>query len=365
MRYPVSVTDLGHREKEAVLSALDRNWITQGQEVASFERSLANFLDVPPSMMSACSSGTAALHLALVSLGIGPGDEVLVPDLTYVATYNAVLYTGAKPVLVDIHEDDWNIDLRDAGNLVTPRTRAILPVHLYGVPCDMTGVLRFARENNLFVIEDAAEALGATWEGHPCGTIGDAGVFSFYGNKLITCGEGGAVFSAFQSDRVRLLRGQGQDPRRRFWHLEMGFNYRMSDLHAAVGNAQLASIGRKRLRRELVWNTYWERLSTTKEGPLTLQSWKCHDNTRIAPWLFTGLLPRRVSRGKVMDRLEEMGVETRPTFVPLHQLPYIREANRFPVATDVGERGISLPTSSTMAPMDAADISMYLLEALS
>lgn len=330
--YPVSKPCLGTAEREFVSSVMNSGWLTQGRRVEQFEKELASYLGV--NHVVCCSSGTTALHLALAAFGIGPGHEVLVPDLTFVATANAVSYTGAKVVLVDVDPHTWTINVDDAMRKVTSKTRAIIPVHLYGVACDMVSIRSFATNHNLLIIEDAAEAFGGRYYGEPCGSIGDAGVFSFYANKILTTGEGGAVVTNNSGlvGRLRLLRGQAQVPRQRYFHSEVGFNYRMTELQAAVGLGQMTHLDTMLRRRSEVCRRYRERLVHLA----TSQS------EESAPWLFTCLVS---SRDLLMQVLSSQGIETRPTFVPLHRLPMYQGVDPdFPVASMLGELGMSLPT---------------------
>lgn len=334
MMTPVSQPSITEREWELVREVMDSGWITQGPMVARFEQLLARWLNV--SHVVACASGTAALHLALVALGIEPGDEVLIPDLTYVATANAVRYAGATPVLVDVDPWTWGIDCTNA--TVTPRTKAILPVHLYGVPCNMRAVWNLAWMNRLLVVEDAAEALGAVWDGQPCGTLGDVGAFSFYANKIITTGEGGAAVTASGelAERLRHLRGQAQPTPGVFYHDEVGFNYRMTDLHAALGVAQMERFPDLVAARRGVVDAYFEHIQSCPSPVYGGSS---------APWLFTFQLPRHVDVASFRARLRDAGVETRPAFTPLHRMPmYQGDESAFPVASSIADHGVSLPT---------------------
>jgi perosamine synthetase len=300
--------------------------------VERFECEFAKFLNVPH--VVAVANGTVALHLALHALDIGRGDEVLVPDLTYVATANAVAYTGATPVLVDVDLQTWNIDLRLARGKITERTRAILPVHLYGIPCDMAAVRDLANDYSLAVVEDAAEGLGGQYGCHSLGTLGDAGCFSFYGNKVVTTGEGGAVVTTNRdlAAFLRHYRGQAMTSIR-YFHDAIGFNYRLTDLQAAIGLAQLQRVQDLLEKRRRVIQRYRTVLGMPHPDP----TW--------APWLFTFLLPADVDRTRLADFLGCAGIETRPTFVPLHQMPMYRGLDQhFPHACVIGDRGISLPT---------------------
>lgn len=240
---PVANPSLDGNERAYVLDCLESGWISsQGGYLRKFEAALAEFLGVEHAL--AVSNGTVALHLALVTLGIGPGDEVIVPDLTFAASASAVIHAGATPVLVDVESTSWTLDLDKAASAIGPRTRAIMPVHLYGQPADMDGVKALADRHGLLVIEDAAEALGSTWKGRRVGTFGDASTFSFFANKIVTTGEGGmAVFAdPAKAERARRLRDHGMNPEKRYWHDEIGFNYRMTNMQAAIGVAQMERI---------------------------------------------------------------------------------------------------------------------------
>lgn len=341
--YPVSRPFIGSVERAHVAECVSSSFLTQGPLVAQFEREFAEFLAPPVAELGfgvvACSSGTAAVHLALLALGVKPGDEVLVPNLTFVATANAVAYIGAVPVLVDVEADSWNIDLADAERKITSRTTAIVPVHLYGRPCDMDAVMRLAARHRLWVVEDAAQGLGGRAEGgRPLGTIGHAGTFSFYANKIITTVEGGAVVSRHPDvlERVRLLRGQGQGARR-YFHEVVGFNYRMSDLHASVGIAQLAQIRSFLAERREIFTQYRCYLNRIAPQPAAVEG--------EAPWLFTLRLPEGVSPTQVASELLVREIETRPVFVPIHRLPPYSGGNgSFPYADRAAACGISLPT---------------------
>lgn len=347
-QYHVSESVIGREERKSVDHVLASNWLTQGETVAQFERDFAAYLRVRHAVM--CSTGTAALHLALAACGIGPGDEVLVPDLTYVATANAVAYTGAVPILVDIESSSWNISLKSAESKITQRTRAIIPVHLYGVPCDMKRIDAFAGEHRLLVIEDAAEALGAKYESRACGTHGNCGTFSFYANKVMTTGEGGIVVTndKLLADRLRLFRGQGQGAIR-YRHEVLGFNYRATEVQAAIGCAQLRKLPQFLAQRQIVQDTYTNELFEVRD----VLSWQAFpEHGAKAPWMFTV----RVYKGdaqQLMQDLQAQGVETRPSFVPLHQLPMYAQPNtKFVNSTFLSPQLISLPTHPKLTEQD-------------
>jgi perosamine synthetase len=303
----------------------------------------------------AVTNGTAALHLALAALGIGPGDEVILPDLTYVATANAVRYTGATPVLVDVDARTWTLDPALAERAVTRRTRAIVAVHLYGNPADLDALGAVAARHGLFLVEDAAEGLGATWRGRAVGTIGDVGCFSFFGNKLITTGEGGMVVArtARLGRRLRRLRDHAMSRTRRYFHAELGFNYRMTALQAAVGLGQVERIGgfvEKRARIARWYRTHLREIAGWCE-PEALPG------AEPVNWLYTVRMQRwsRRTRDRCIARLRERGIDSRPLFVPMSGLPMYRQAGRSAAAA-LSAAGISLPTHTAMEEADVAQI---------
>lgn len=354
--YPVGRPYITDAACAAVGAVMESGNITQGEVVSKFERRLEKYLNV--NHVVACSSGTSALHLALVALGIGPGDEVLVPDVTFVATANAVRYVGAIPVPCDIDPHTWNISLEDAVQRVTRNTKAIIPVHLYGVPCNMDMMKIFAANIGLFIIEDAAEGFGGTWNGHMLGTLGHCGTFSFYGNKIVTTAEGGCVAtnSLETANRVRFFRGQAQSPLQRYRHLDIGFNYRMTELSAAIGISQLDALPYMLEERERVMLAYKSELGDV----LSIT-----DQSGTAPWLFTGLLPEGSTVVGMKMTLAHHNIETRPIFQPLHSMPmYTGYDFEYPVATFVSAHGISLPTYVGLTSADVAFISQKVREAL-
>jgi perosamine synthetase len=353
-RFPVAEPLLDGNEEEYVLDCIRSGWISsQGHFVSRFERAVAEFHQVPHAL--AVSNGTAALHLALVSLGIGPGDEVIVPDLTFAATASAVIHSGAVPVFVDVEPETWMLDVAAARRAVTSRTRAVVPVHLYGHPCDMTALAELARERELIVVEDAAEALGARAGGRLTGTFGDAACFSFFGNKAVTTGEGGMLL--FRDDeafeRATMLRDHGSDPHRRYWHLEAGFNYRLTNLQAAVGAAQMERIETILDRKRVLAARYDEQLADIPgiERPRSA-AW-----AEPVCWLYTIRVTEEavLMRDELAERLLLNGIETRPVFHPLHAMPPFRQfagSGTFAVAVAAAATGLSLPSAVTMTSTD-------------
>lgn len=354
---------LGREEARLVMQALRSGWISSaGPLVPEFEDRFAFLCGVRHAI--AVSSGTAALHVTLHALGIGPGDEVLVPTLTFVATANAVRYTGATPVFVDSEWETWGMDPEDAERKITGRTRALIPVHLYGHPARMPAILELAKRRGLLVVEDASEAHFASVNGRYVGALGAAGVFSFFGNKAVTTGEGGMVVTddSALAERVRYLIGQAMSPQRRYWHGELGFNYRMTNLQAAVGLAQLSRLEEilRRKRRIAMW--YRHVLDTAPDlvMPPELPGY------RNIYWLFSFLMmPQIESSARVAQRLASRGVDTRPFFVPIHSLPpYAGDWGPFPVAASLARRGLSLPSGPRLNHATVTHVAQEVLEAL-
>jgi perosamine synthetase len=287
-------------------------------------------------------------------MGIKPGDEVIVPSFTYIATANAVKYCGATPVFVDCLPDTWNIDPKDVEAKITSKTKCIIPVHVYGNPCDMDAIMDIAKRHNLYVLEDAAECHGAEYKGKKAGTIGDVGTFSFFGNKIITTGEGGMIVTnndAF-SEHMSILKGQGMDPNRRYWFTEIGYNYRMTNIEAAIGLAQLECIDQHIANRKRVVDVYLRELKDCYDY---IQLQKVTEGGKSVWWMFSILLKENVliSRDDLLEKLAQDGIETRPLFYPMHQMPpYYEENACFPNSDKIAASGINLPTHGNLTEED-------------
>jgi perosamine synthetase len=348
---PVANPSLDGNELSYLVDCLESGWISsQGTYLRKFEAAFADFLGVEHAL--AVCNGTAALHLALVTLGIGPGDEVIVPDLTFAASASAVIHAGATPVLVDVERVSWTIDVDKAAAAVGPRTKAIMPVHLYGQPADMDGVRALADRHGLLVVEDAAEALGSTWKGRKVGSLGDASIFSFFANKIVTTGEGGmAVFAdAAKAERARRLRDHGMSPSRRYWHEEVGFNYRMTNMQAAIGVAQMERIGSFIEGKLRLAERYGRGLAGIP-GVVLPATRKDVLNTYWAYSILLADCPSMDERDRVIARLARLGIGTRPLFYPLHTMPAFRvyAGNRdFSATEHLSARGLSLPSAVTL-----------------
>lgn len=360
-RIPVSRPALIGREKEYVMDCLDSNWISSnGKYISLFETKFAEYLGVKHAL--ACCNGTVALHAALLALGVGPGDEVIVPTLTYVAAANAVTYTGATPVFADSDPDTWNIDPEKLESLITPKTKAIIPVPLYGHPCDMDPIIDVAKKYGLFVVEDAAEALGAQYKGRMCGSIADISTFSFYGNKTITTGEGGMVVTNDDSlaAKVHLLKGQGMNPNRRYWFPVVGYNYRMTNIEAAIGLAQMENIDNFLNKRRLIAQWYNNRLKDISGITLPIEkNYAWHSF-----WMYSILIEGAYgkSRDEVMKMLADQRVETRPFFYPMHIMPVYEDnpSANLRTAETIASKGLNLPTFYELAEDDVEFITEVL-----
>lgn len=341
LRYPVYSPYLNGREKALVIDCLESTWISsKGKYVGQFEDSFGSWLGAQHAIT--VSNGTVALHVALVALGIGPGDEVLVPTLTYIASANAVKYTGADVTFVDSERAYWQIDIEDAERKITSRTKAIMVVHLYGQSADMDAVMALAKKHSLYVIEDCAEAIGTRYGDAHVGTIGDVGCFSFFGNKTITTGEGGMVVTnnAELAGKVRHLRSQGVSSEREYWHDAIGFNYRMTNLCAAIGCAQMESIDDLIAKKLQIAEWYRQGLAG-----LPVQVHSTRARTQHSYWMVSILVDDARERDAFRDALRLDGIETRPLFYPVHQMEmYAAPGQHFPVADDISRRGINLPS---------------------
>ena len=348
IRLPVAEPSLSAKELAYVNECVLTGWVSSaGKFVTRFEESFAAFCGTKYAITA--SSGTTALHLALLALNIGTGDEVIVPTLSFIATANAVTYTGAKPVFVDSEWETWNInpDLIEAA--ITPRTKAIMPVHLYGHPAKMDKILDIAQSYHLAVIEDAAEAHGATYQGKTVGSLGDLGVFSFYGNKIVTTGEGGMVVTDNEelAQKIRILKDHGMSKEQRYWHPVLGYNYRLTNIQAALGLGQMERIDQIIEAKRQIAQRYEEGLSGIRGLTLSPR----HPWAESVFWLYSILVNKDefgLSREQLVTILQEKGIETRPLFIPIHQQPVYHQTvqDNFPVANQLGKIGLSLPSAA-------------------
>ncbi|MET3520651.1 DegT/DnrJ/EryC1/StrS family aminotransferase [Mesorhizobium abyssinicae] len=337
---PVYEPYLGGNISLYVNECLTTGWISsRGAFISRFEKAFAEYVGAPQA--TSVANGTVALHLALDALGIGIGDEVIVPSFTYIASVNTILQTGATPIYVDSLEDTLQVDPQAIRNAITPRTRAVMAVHLYGHPCDMDAISTLCRDHDLLLVEDCAEGFGTRWKGQHVGTFGDVATFSFFGNKTITTGEGGMVLarSADVMDKCRRLKSQGVSPTREYWHDILAYNYRMTNIQAAIGLAQIEIADSLLARKKAIAQSYKQALAGL---PL-----RTHDP--VGPvdhsfWMCSILVDDHVQRDPLRKHLAECQIETRPFFPPAHLMPHCRANVTLPAAESISTRGINLPS---------------------
>ncbi|MFN8489184.1 MAG: DegT/DnrJ/EryC1/StrS family aminotransferase [Caldilineaceae bacterium] len=352
---PIYQPSLGEREEALVLEAVRSGWISsQGKYIVQFEREFADFCGVREGI--AVCNGTIALHLALHALGIKAGDEVIVPALTFVASANAVHYTGATPVFADVDPVTWNIDPASVARLISPRTRAIMPVHIYGHPAPMAAINALAQAHDLWVVEDSAEAHGAAIGAQRTGFFGKMAAFSFMANKIITTGEGGMLTTndSALAARCRMLRDHAMPPDRRYWHPEVGFNYRMINLQAAVGVAQMQRIDEFIARKRQIAQQYNAALAGLPGITLPVE---LPGYTNVY-WMYSVLVDEAypLTRDELIPALRERGIDSRPFFHPLDTLPPYRSATPCPVALRLSQQGINLPSAPSLTDEQVAYI---------
>ncbi|MEW6137426.1 MAG: DegT/DnrJ/EryC1/StrS family aminotransferase [Thermodesulfobacteriota bacterium] len=364
---PVCEPVLDGHEADYVVDCLKTNWISSaGKYIDLFEEKFSSYCGVPYGV--ACSNGTTAIHLALAALGIGPGDEVIIPDFTLIVSANMVILAGAKPVLVDVDPRTWCIDPQLIEEKITPRTKAIMAVHMYGHPCHMDAIMALAKRYNLYVIEDCAEAHGAEVNGKKVGGIGDAGCFSFYGNKILTTGEGGMVVCRDENlaERMKLLRNQGfKQPR--FVHDVVGFNYRLTNIQAAIGLAQTELVEEKVERKRWLAKRYNELLAGQKDVTLPAEEpW-----AKNVYWMYGILIEHSfgVNKDDLMGMLRDKGVDTRSFFCPMSLQPAYRGSDprfpdvsgNYPVSVDLWNRGLYLPSGLGLTESQLEEVVEKLL----
>ena len=334
---------LNGNEYKYLMDAFLSSWISSiGKYITLFEEKFAEYCGVQYGVTT--SNGTTALHLALTALGIGKGDEVIVPDITFAATINAVIYTGALPVIVDIEDDSWCIDPDEIEKAITPNTKAIIPVHIYGQPCDMGRICEIAQEHDLYIIEDCAEAHGAEWNKKKVGSFGIISCFSFFGNKVITTGEGGMCITNNKelNDKMRMMRDHGMSRERKYYHEVVGYNYRMTNMQAAIGVAQLEHIDEILLWRSELEQKYRKVLA---EIPgLQLQKNNLANRKKIA-WLISVLINEN-KRDMILSNLKENNIDARAFFIPLSEMEIYKEYARDCIRSKkISKMGLNLPTT--------------------
>lgn len=340
---------IDNSELEQLKRVIESTFLTENKLTAEFEEGIRNLTGAKYAI--ATSNGTTALYCGLKALGIGFGDEVIVPDLTFVATSNAVIMTGATPIFCDVEKDNLGIDVLKAESLITKKTKAIMPVHLYGQSSDMVKIMEFANRHNLRVIEDAAQSIGVNYKGDHVGLRGDVSAISFYGNKTITCGEGGIILT--NNDEIaqscRRLKNHGRDERGTFVHEHIGFNFSITEMQAAIGIAQLEKLPAIIKRKQEIYDKYAEELKDIPELEITPIDARCQP----VHW-FTSFYTKY--REELAEFLAENGIQTRRFFCPLHLQPCYQDqewhdANKeYPISTKAYETAISLPSAYALKP---------------
>ena len=360
---PVNEPLIAKNARRYITDCLDSGWISSaGKYLDRFEEEFSHFIGVKYS--STCTSGTAALHLAMVGLGIEKDDEVIMPDLTIMSCALAALYVGAKPVFVDVEEKTGNIDPGKIEAKITAKTKAILVVHLYGHPADMDSILAIAKKYKLFVIEDAAEAHGAMYKGRKVGSLGTVGCFSFYANKIITSGEGGMVVTNQKSlyKKIESLKNLAHS-KKRFKHNQIGFNYRMTNLQAALGVAQLEEVDKYLITKKQMAKNYQKLLTNVDFLELPIEE----KYAETVFWMYSVKVKKSagINRDKLRQYLKDNGVDTREFFFPLHDQPILRKMGLstgvFPISDDLSKRGFYLPSGLTITLKQIETISSILL----
>lgn len=350
---PVMEPSLDGNEMNYVSECLRTGWISsQGPFVKKFEEDFAAYCGSSYSL--AVSNGTVALHLALEALGIGEGDEVIVPDLTFAASANAVIHARATPVFVDVEPHTWTMDMKAVEAAITAKTKAIMPVHLYGHPCAMDELKSICDRRKIFMVEDCAEALGSFYKGKHVGTFGDVSTFSFFGNKTVTTGEGGMLI--FKDEevfrRAHQLRDHGMSKKKRYWHDVVGYNYRMTNVQAAIGVAQMEKVHLFVEAKRALAGEYTRMLSAI---PGIDPAPEAKDWAKSSYWLYTCRVSETcaLSRDDLQAALMNSGIETRPVFFPLHQMPpfqkYLKPGQSFPVTEKFSLQGLSFPSSPKLS----------------
>ncbi|WP_334152712.1 DegT/DnrJ/EryC1/StrS family aminotransferase [Agrobacterium pusense] len=352
MSIPVYRPDLTELETRYVNECMSSTWISsKGAFIDRFEEAFETHTGIEHAI--SVSNGTVALHLCMVALGIGPGDEVIVPSLTYIASVNCILQVGATPVYVDSDLATWQMDVSDVEKQISPRTKAIMAVHLYGLPCDMEKISSICHRYNLRLIEDCAEAFGTYFRGRHVGTFGDVATFSFFGNKTITTGEGGMVTTSSSelAEKIFHLKNQGVSKNREYWHDGVAYNYRMTNLAAAIGLAQIQRSADILQRKRQLALFYENKL---RDLPLTFHAEV--DDTIHSFWMCSIMVDALATRENLRNFLRERGIETRPAFFPAHTLPHTYQAVMLPNSKEISERALNLPSFPTITPNERARV---------
>lgn len=365
-RISVLEPDIGTQEISNVLECVASGWISsQGRFIPEFEKVFSQYLGGGHAI--AVANGTVALQLGLSAMGVGYGDEVIVPNFTFGASINAIIHCGATPVLVDVDLETWTLDINELRKSITCHTKAIMPVHIYGQPARMDEIKDIALEYGILIIEDCAESLGAAYKGRRVGLDGDCSCFSFFANKTITTGEGGMVIfkDSKTAEKARILRDHGMNPKKRYWHEYAGFNFRMTNMQAAIGVAQMARIDVFLNRKKLIFQTY-NRLLSHQCNISFLPNNNWSENSY---WLYTIVLKDYGSsaRDRLIVKLANRGIDARPGFYPMHEMNPYRRFGRgtYPVSNYLSANSISLPSSSGLSDREVEHIAGVFLDEIS
>ncbi|MFH1257097.1 MAG: DegT/DnrJ/EryC1/StrS family aminotransferase [Candidatus Diapherotrites archaeon] len=361
---PMAKPDLSGNERKYVEQCMESGWIgfseAKDSFIAKFEKAFADYCGAKYGITT--FNGTCSLSLILQVLGIGKGDEIIVPNTTFAATASVALYAGAKPVLADVDARHWGISIEEVKKKISPKTKAVMPVHLYGHPCEMDELNALAEKHNFFVIEDAAQSHGAEFKGKRTGALGTCSSFSFYGNKLITTGEGGIVLSNDKEfyEKAQIIRNQGQSPQRHYWHETLGNNYRMSNIQAAIGLAQLERIEKFLKKKRQIAKSYIDSLQGAKG--LSFQQempW-----AKSSHWMFNVVFEKGFHKTKeqAIKQLEANAIDYRNVFYPMHSMPPYREQGSFPVSETLSSKGLTLPSNIFLSDEDIERVCSVILK---
>lgn len=354
-RISISEPELKGNELTNVTNCIKTNWISsQGKFVSQFEKQFSVYHNNLNAL--SVSNGTVAIHLALVALGVGKGDEVIIPNLTFAASINAVIHCGATPVLADVDLDSWNIDILQIESLIGEKTKAIMAVHLFGNPCKVFELMELTKKYNLYLVQDCAESLGSLFNNEPLGIFGDVATFSFFGNKTITTGEGGMIIFKDPDiyKKANILRDHGMNKTKRYWHDFVGYNYRLTNLQAAVGVAQFERLDYFVKRKKTIAKIYFNNLNHHH----FFKFQKAENNAFNSNWLFTIVLIKnnKFKKEDLMEYLGDKGIETRPIFFPLNVMnPYknFGKSKKLKISNEISANGFSLPSSASLSDEEA------------
>jgi perosamine synthetase len=346
MKYPVYIPEITQKEKDYVNQCLDSTWISsKGKFINKFESHVANQIGIKNAI--AVSNGTVALHVALEAYNIGPGDEVIIPDFTYIASANAVKYTGANVVFTDVDPESWNITIEHIKNSYTEKTKAVMVTDIFGTPPEMDEIREFCTSKGIILIEDAAESLGASYKNKLAGNLGDIATFSFFGNKTITTGEGGMVLTNDDeiARKIRKLKNQGNSDIIRYYHDILGYNYRMTNIQAAIGCAQMERLDSILKRKKRIFEVYKNEL----DGIVSFQ--KIPDYITSTYWMISFTFNESLDKNLLMEKLLGDGIETRPFFIPISSMPFYNSCNT-PNSLRLSNTGINVPSYPTLKEID-------------